>query len=248
MELNWGTFLLETINFLVLVWILTRFLYRPVRRAIQARQDAIAKTLATADAQEKAAADAKQRYDARLADWESEKAALRQSFLADLEGERTKSEAALAEVLRNEHARAQAIEAQQAQALQRGYEEEALRAAALFCAKLLSRIASPEVEGRLVDAALEDMSSMSPKENRALTAALSNDREAVVTTRYPLSEVRRSSIETALRELLGPDVRIRFADDRALVAGLRVALGSMVLDANLAEELRFFTGIMNGHQ
>jgi len=247
MELNWGTFLLEIINFLVLVWILTRFLYRPVLRVIKARQDSIAKTLATADAQEKAATDAKQRYDARLADWEGEKAALRQIFLGELDAERAKSEAALADTLGNERERARALEAQQAQTLQRRYEEEALRAAARFCTKLLSRIASPEVEERLVDVALEDMRGMSPEEMRALAATLSRDGEAVVTTGYPLSDARRTSVETALRQLLGPDARIRFAHDSALVAGLRLALGSVVLDANVAEELRFFARVMNGH-
>ena len=37
MELNWTTFALEAVNFMVLVWILKRFLYKPVLAAIAQR-------------------------------------------------------------------------------------------------------------------------------------------------------------------------------------------------------------------
>ena len=38
MELDWTTFILEIINFLVLVWILHRFLYQPVMNVIAQRR------------------------------------------------------------------------------------------------------------------------------------------------------------------------------------------------------------------
>ena len=38
MELDWTTFVLEVINFLVLVWILRRYLYRPVLNTLAARK------------------------------------------------------------------------------------------------------------------------------------------------------------------------------------------------------------------
>ena len=37
MQLNWSTFVLEIINFLILVWVLKRFLYKPVLAAIAQR-------------------------------------------------------------------------------------------------------------------------------------------------------------------------------------------------------------------
>ena len=52
MELSWPTFFLEIINFLVLVWILKRFLYKPVLEAVAHRKAVIDKTLADANAKE----------------------------------------------------------------------------------------------------------------------------------------------------------------------------------------------------
>ena len=51
MELSWPTFFLEIINFLVLVWILKRFLYKPVLEAIAHRKAVIDKTLVDAKRQ-----------------------------------------------------------------------------------------------------------------------------------------------------------------------------------------------------
>ena len=48
MELNWSTFILEIINFLVLIWILKRFLYKPVLDVIARRRAGIEKTLSDA--------------------------------------------------------------------------------------------------------------------------------------------------------------------------------------------------------
>ena len=48
MEFDWTTFILEIINFLILVWILKRFLYRPVLGVVARRRAGIEKTLADA--------------------------------------------------------------------------------------------------------------------------------------------------------------------------------------------------------
>ena len=74
MQIDWTTLVLEIINFLVLVWILKRFLYRPVMEAIAARQQRVEGKLAEARAIEDGARELQQQYQRRLADWDMEKA------------------------------------------------------------------------------------------------------------------------------------------------------------------------------
>ena len=45
MELSWSTFILEVINFIVLVFILKHFFYKPVLNAIARRRESIDKTM-----------------------------------------------------------------------------------------------------------------------------------------------------------------------------------------------------------
>src|ERR1035441_5979638 len=50
MLIDWFTVLAQVVNFLILVWLLKRFLYRPILDAIDAREKRIAKELADANA------------------------------------------------------------------------------------------------------------------------------------------------------------------------------------------------------
>ncbi len=50
MLIDWFTVAAQVINFLVLVWLLKRFLYQPIIDAIDAREKRIAAELADADA------------------------------------------------------------------------------------------------------------------------------------------------------------------------------------------------------
>jgi len=77
MQLDWLTFTLEIVNFLVLVWILQRFLYRPVLETIARRKAEIDKTLADAASRQQDAQALEHRYQDRLVEWEKEKQGLR---------------------------------------------------------------------------------------------------------------------------------------------------------------------------
>ena len=73
MELNWSTFLLEIINFLVLVWILKRFLYRPVLSVLDKRRKSIEESLNEATNRHTQAIALEQQYKQRLEEWALEK-------------------------------------------------------------------------------------------------------------------------------------------------------------------------------
>ncbi len=60
MLIDWFTVSAQAVNFLILVWLLKRFLYRPILSAIDAREKRIAAELADADAKR---ADAKRERD-----------------------------------------------------------------------------------------------------------------------------------------------------------------------------------------
>jgi len=84
MDLDWTTFALEIINFLALIWILKRFLYRPVLATLAERRAGIEGSLNEARATEARAAALQSQFESRLADWEREKAAARSQFDAQM--------------------------------------------------------------------------------------------------------------------------------------------------------------------
>ena len=90
MELDWTTFILEIINFLVLVWILQRFLYRPVMNVVAQRRAAISQSLQEAQTTQEQAAALKTQYENRLADWQQERETARQQLRDEIDEQRQK--------------------------------------------------------------------------------------------------------------------------------------------------------------
>jgi len=241
MQLDWLTFTLEIVNFLVLVWILQRFLYRPVLAAIARRKAAIEKTLAEAGTRKAEAQALERQYRDRLTDWEKEKAALRAAALEAVAAERAQRMAALERALGEEREKRAAAEAHRAAEEARRLEREAAEHGAQFAARLLGRVADAALEHRLVAAALEDLAQLPPERLEALRSACRDaGGRAQAASAFGLPAPQREALARALSAAAGAEVRLEFREDPRLLAGLRVGLGPLALDANLQTELKFF--------
>lgn len=241
MEFDWTTFVLEIINFLVLVWILQRFLYKPVANAIARRKAEIDKSLADARAAQAEAEALKHQYENRLADWNQEKEKARAQLLEEIDAERIRSLTTLQASLEKERGKNRVLEQRRAVELRRSVEQVVLGKGTQFVARLLSRIACAELEGKMREAVLEDLQHLSEKELQGLrTPGQQADSKIRVASGYPMRQEERDSLAQALSRLIGKQVACEFAQDPELIAGLRITLGPWVLQANVQDELKFF--------
>jgi F-type H+-transporting ATPase subunit b len=239
-ELDWSTFLLQIVNVLVLVWLLKRFLYQPVLTVIEERKAAIAKTVADAERVQQEANALQSRYEQRLVEWDNEKAQARTQLAEEIAAERQRSLTALRtemDTVRGEHV---ARERQQLKEAVRQAEATAVLHGTQFAAALLARIASPELEARLIDAALEDLSKLHRHHVDAIASTLPTTAEGCVTTAFPLEGPRREQLVQQIEGVFGREVEWKFVVDKHLLAGLRVCLGGWMLRGNLQDELKFF--------
>jgi F-type H+-transporting ATPase subunit b len=245
-ELSWSTFVLEIVNFLVLVWILQRFLYRPVLAIIDERRAGIEKTLADAKALREEAEGAKSKYEGRIADWEAERQRAREALADDLEAERAKRLEALQAELTSEREKAAVANARREAEARRSVEEAALKHGSQFASTLLRSAAGPELEARLIDTAAAGIESLTPEKAAELRGDEGRVPESLrVESAYELSAAQRERLEAALTALLGRSVPATFVRDASLVAGVRVTLGSRVLGLNVRDELEGFAGLAN---
>lgn len=242
MNFDWTTFSLELLNFFILLWILRRFLYRPVLDVIAARQRKIEEQLSDADRTRAGALAAKQAWEQNLAAWEKEKAQARAELEEAIGAERERLLSGLAEEVAEARAKRQAQEERERREWLRMAEQRALELGGRFVVKLLERAASPELEDRLVAVALADFPNLPAGEVDKFRAALA-DAGLEVVSAFPLAEDRRSALAEALAGLAGGSVHPVFREDSALLAGLRIHAGPWVLGANLRDELKFFRDV-----
>ena len=233
-----STFVLEIINFLILVWILKRFLYVPVMNAIAERRKRLNGILQDAEVMRNEALSLKTAEEKKLAEWE----AMRQTMDAKLGEEMAlKRQRMLDEIeagAEKQKNRLAAVEARKMEEWKNDIEARAIRMGSAFASKLLMRLASPELDDKLYTLFMEDLGKL---DHASLSASLGRHEEMLeVASAYPLSQDKRNRLLAEMEKIAGRALKSSFTEDRGLVCGLRVAIGAWVIHANIADELAFF--------
>lgn len=242
MELDWTTVILQIVNFLILLWILQRLLYRPVAEALARRRAVIDQALAEARSGQARAAELERKYRDRLAEWEQEKRQAQRKLREELAAERERLLAALQADLAREGERQRAIESRHAADRRAALQAEAIAEGARFASRLLARLSSPALEAGIAALLCEDLEQAEAQWRRVLGAA---EREVAVTSAYPLGEDCRDELRRRLGALIGRPVEFRFSEEPGLIAGVRINFGPGVIRASLLDELSAFAG--DGH-
>ena len=88
MLINWFTVVAQAINFLILVWLLKRFLYKPILHAIDEREKGIAAQLAEAEAKKAEAQKERDDFQHKNEVFDQERAALLKKATDEAKAER----------------------------------------------------------------------------------------------------------------------------------------------------------------
>lgn len=229
MHLDGWTLLLQAVNFLVLVWLLRRFLYRPVLAVIAERQAATERVRTDADATRREAAALRSAAEAEKAGLAAERDRLLAAGRAQAAAER----AALLDKARGEaegllaEGRARlAEERRQAEADLRG------RVAALgtdVAARLLrasAGIGNGVTEGFL-EAACRSIAALPEPQRRALAGG--DPVPVRLVTAAPLTVAAGERWQERLALALGRPVAAEFAEDPGLIAGVELHFPHTVL-------------------
>lgn len=240
MELDWTTLLLEILNFLILIWLLSHFLYRPVQAIIEQRRARIQQTLQDAERAQADAQTLKNQYDHRLIDWEQEKTEAHQKLLLELRAERQQALEQLQQALTLEQEKARILGERQQQEARQADERAALAQGAAFSTRLLARLAGPELESRIVGLVLADLAQLSAEQRTRLRQQQEQGELVEISSAYPLADAQQQQLHQLLTALLDRPCQLRFRQQPDLLAGLRIAIGPWRLAANLGDELKLF--------
>lgn len=241
MELNWTTFILELLNFVVLIWILNRFLYRPVMNVIAQRKAAIQQTLSEAETTRSDAQALQSQYENRLTEWEQEREKARAQLRDEVSAERNRLLEDLRAELDQEREKAAAVEQRRLKEYAQQAEATAIALGGTFVSRLLSRLGGPEFERKIIDMVRQDLPTLPHDQMQAIQAASATiGLPMKITSAYQLDIAQRDVLRHACRTLAGRDVVCEFFEDRNLIAGLRISFGSWVLRANVQDEMSFF--------
>lgn len=245
MEINWTTFILEIINFLVLVWLLKHFFYRPVKMVIERRRRDVAQQLEQAEQTRKEADALRAQYENRVSDWTNERDAARQKLRLEIEEERQRMKSALQQEIEAERKRAEVLAERQLNEQQRQAETRALKLGARFASQLLQATASAELQDRLFLHLLQELEQLPKAQLDELHAAMENTKpdKVHVLSGFPLDKTQQKQLRERIEPWTLHPLHFEFQHDPALIAGVRVSIGPWVVHANLHDELKTFAAI-----
>ncbi len=219
MTIDWWTLGIQTVNVLILVWLLGRFFWRPVAAMIEERRATAQRTLAEADAKRGQAA-------ASLAEIERTRAGFareREAVLAEAHESAERARTALLDQAAKEvaslEAAAKAAIEKEREAIDTAWAERANRLAIDIAGRLAARLDGPAVQAAFLDWLLKEVRAL-PEATRQAVAANGAALEAISAT--PLEPAEQEHCRTLIGAAFGANPPIAFKTDPALIAGLEL--------------------------
>ena len=223
MPIDWFTVGAQVVNFLILVWLLKRFLYKPILKAIDAREKRIAAELADADGKKAEAQRERDAFQHKNAVFDQQRAALMSKATEEVKIERQRllddaRQAADALTARwMEARRNDALNLNQA--ISRRTQQEVFA----ITRKALADLATVSLEERLCEIFTRRLREMDVATKADLASALVSAPDAtLVRSAFELPLAERAAIQNALNETFSAEVHVRFETAPDLISGIEL--------------------------
>lgn len=220
MTIDWWTLFLQTVNFLLLVWLLQHFLYKPVRAVIEKRRALAEHALLEAEATEKEASEAK-------ADFEQKSAALEERRAELAEETQQAAEADAKRIVADAKAQARAITAEARKAAEQSHadalahlKQDIMETAVEIAGTILRKTANDDLNAIFLTHVLDEIDRLSKEDRARIDADVASDPGVVdVATSMTLTDDEREAWTRMLRDKLHLRAAPRFTIDPELVGG-----------------------------
>ncbi len=238
MLINWFTVFAQAVNFLILVWLLKRFLYKPILHAIDEREKGIATQLADAEAKVAEAQKERDDFQHKNEAFDKERTALLKNATDEAKADRQR-------LLDEARTDAEALRAKRLDALrseQRNLSQEIIRwtqkEVFAITRKTLADLASTSLEERMGDVFVRRVRALSGAAKEQLANAFKTSNHTVsVHSAFDMPPAQRTAIESAVQETFAPDAHVQFETAPELVSGIELSTNGQKVAWSIAEYL-----------
>ena len=238
MKIDWFTVIAQAFNFLLLIWLMKHFLYKPILNAIEAREKLIATKLADADAKETEAKKEQNDFKQKNEEFDQNHTALLNQVAEEVKTERQRllDEAnKAADDLRNkgqEKLRSDALSLNQAISIRIQQEVFAI------ARKILTDLGATSLEESLIEAFNRHLKDMDDKSKNDIVKAIKTSSEPMLLrSAFQLSAKQQVLIQNALNKAFSPDIHIKFETESTLISGIDLTTNGHKIAWSIADYL-----------
>lgn len=238
MLIDWFTVCAQIINFLILIWLLNRFLYKPILNAIDAREQRIASQLEYATQMKTEAENARMDYEQKIAGFEQQRLMQMNEAAQQAESERQQ----LIEKARRETAELKqqwldALSGEQNslnQQLSQRIEQEVFKIAR----KTLHDLSSTELEQQITTVFIQRLQTQAKQLATQLNQSPSGEPcRAIIRSQFTLTTDQQSAIDNALNDIIQQPLTVQFQSNSSTCFGIECVIGSFKIAWNIDDYL-----------
>ena len=238
MLIDWFTVGAQVLNFIILVWLMKRFLYKPILQAIDAREKRIADQLADADARKSEASKEREEFERKNEEFDQQRGAL----MSKATGEANIERQLLLDVARHEadelsEKRSAALLREQ-KSLHRQFTQNTTKEVFAIARKALGDLAGANLEQCMSDLFARQLLNLDEVTRSRLQTVLTGSSEpALVRSVFELPGEQREAIRKAVNATLSAEIQLRFETSPDLVSGIELSGGGQKVAWSIAHYL-----------
>ena len=238
MKFDIWTFLFQTINFIALLFILKRLLFKPVRDILQKRRDLVRESLEKAELTQREAQALKEEQQAEMGRLAELKVRMVDEMRANVLEEKKRLLAEAGQEAAERVEKAMALFDKEKAGFEAELKERAVETVHLFSTNLLQGISDEELHRGIWRRFRNELERIS----RDIAARGMHDEEVKIelASAYPLGEEQLGALQSALERDLSRKVTIHQTIDKTLIAGVKLRSSDLVYDSSLAGQVSAF--------
>jgi F-type H+-transporting ATPase subunit b len=245
MKINWFTVIAQIINFLILVWLLRRFLYKPVLKAIDEREKKIASQLKDAADKETKAKKEQDEFAKKNEAFDKKKKGLMDKAVAETNEEKEK----LLEAARNDAAALSSKLQKELKTMQENLNhyiaQKTKKEVFAIARKTLKDLSSVSLEEQTANIFIKRLNELKKDEKKQFTDAFKSDlnrqtgrqNPIFIQSAFDLPEKQQTDIKSAVNELLGHDIQFQFKTAPEIISGIELTSNGYKLAWSISEYL-----------
>lgn len=239
MLIDWFTVGAQAVNFLILVWLMKRFLYQPVLAAIDAREKKIAGEL-------QQAADAKVQAEKEREDLRTQTQTLQGQREQLLRAAAAEADAQRKHLLENARKESQELRSKSIAALTAEQAELKLevvsrtrQAAFALTRRTLADLADAGLEDQMLEAFVRRVAGLNDTQKAQIIPppASPHSREAVLRSAFELTPEQRARMAAACKQWPCAGATLRFETSPGLISGLELIVDGQKISWNVSAYL-----------
>ena len=237
MLIDWFTVAAQVINFLILVWLLKRFLYKPVLNAIDEREKRIAAQLQDADKKKAEALKEQTDFQHKNEELDQQRVALLADATNAAKAEREKLIGAARQDAEALHAKLEKATHDEFENLNKAVGTLAQKEAISIARKTLAELAGVTLEESMAETFARRLRGLDDKSRAQFRELLHVSQAPVVRSAFQLSDPQKAAIADALKPLIGEGTKIAFETKPELIAGIELIANGQKIAWSISDYL-----------